>query len=271
MSTRARELDAAVQAAEQDAAKKLEAVDEVKAIAEEKKKNEESAVNVLAAAKKRMTKTSKEADLAAEVAAEKKQELKDLMEKVHGAEKTLDSARTEAEAVSEMVDKKKLMSETAESQLQNMTKKAADMANLAKEKKQGDHTEEKHGDHADEKKVTEKKASPIVAASEPAVNEKNATPPADVDSKLAALKTENERLKLEKNRLAKQLQAQELARENEKLSKEKEELEKKVQSKTVDDKKNRSDGPAPHGFGASPNATPTAKLHLHKSLKKHLG
>merc|ERR1719327_1967066 len=101
MSKRAHDLDMAVQAAEQDASKKLEALDEVKAIEEEKKKNEESAMNVLTAAKKRLTETSKEADLAAEVAAEKKQELKDLTEKVPVAETDLDSARTEAEAVSE--------------------------------------------------------------------------------------------------------------------------------------------------------------------------
>merc|ERR1719331_2891203 len=100
-----------------------------------------------------MTETTKEADLAAEVAAEKKQELKDLMEKVHVAEKAYDSARTEEEAVSEMVDKKKSMSEAAESQLQNMTKKAAEMAKLAKEKKQGEHEEEKQAESAGEKKA----------------------------------------------------------------------------------------------------------------------
>merc|ERR1719174_1404622 len=99
-------------------------------------------------------------------------------------------------------------------------------------------------------------------------------PSSDVDTKLAALKTENERLKAEKERLAKQLQAQELERQNEKLSKEKEELEKKVHSKSADgDKKNRSDGSVARGFGASPavGATPApTKLQLHKKLKKHL-
>jgi hypothetical protein len=282
MSKRAHDLDMAVQTAEQDAAKKLEALDEVKAIAEEKKKNEESATNVLTAAKKRMTETSKEAELAAEVAEEKKQELKDLTEKEHAAEKALDSARTEAEAVSEMVDKKKSVSEAAESELQNVTKKAADMAKLAKEKKQGEDVQEKMAEHTDKKKagttpekVTESKASPVVPSSEHAlVTDKSATPSADVDSKLAALKTENERLKLEKDRLAKQLQAQELERQNEKLSKEKEELEKKVHSKSADgDKKNRSDGSVARGFGASPavSATPApTKLQLHKKLKKHL-
>ena len=39
----------------------------MKAIAEEKQKSEEKAANVLAAAKKKMTQISKEADLAAEV------------------------------------------------------------------------------------------------------------------------------------------------------------------------------------------------------------
>merc|ERR1719473_863602 len=275
MSARAHELDAAVQAAEQDAAKKLEALDEVKAISDEKKKSEEAAMNVLAAAKKRMTKTSKEADLAAEVAAEKKQDLKDLMEKVHVAEKALDSARTEAEAVSEMVDKKKSLSEAAESELQNMTKKVTDMAKVEKEKKQDEHAEkgeeDKKRDGAMPLKVTEKKALPVVAAPEQAVNDKNSTQSADVDSKLAALKTENERLRLEKEWLAKQLQAQELERQNEKLAKEKEELEKKVQGKADGEKKNRSDGTVARGFGASPSSAPTPKLVLHKSLKKHLG
>jgi hypothetical protein len=225
-----------------------------------------------------MTETSKEADLAAEVAAEKKQELKDLEQKVHVAEKALDSARTEAEAVSEMVDKKKNISEAAESELQNMTKKATDMAKIAKEKKQGEHAEEKQGAPTDQKKeyampakVSEKKTVATNAAPEQAVTDKKSTQSADVDTKLAALKTENERLKQEKERLAKQLQAQELERQNEKLAKEKEELEKKVQSKTSDgDKKNQSDAPAAHGFGASPSAAPP-KLKLHKSLKKHLG
>jgi len=145
----------------------------------------------------------------------------------------------------------------------------------AKEKKQGEHVEEKRSEHTDEKKsgATQAKvqASPVVPASEQAVTDKKSTQSADVDTKLAALKTENERLKQEKERLAKQLQAQELERQNEKLAKEKEELEKKVQSKTSDgDKKNQSDAPAAHGFGASPSAAPP-KLKLHKSLKKHLG
>merc|ERR1719443_1013808 len=172
------------------------------------------------------------------------------MQKVHVAEKALDSARTEAEAVSEMLDQKKSMSDAAESQLQNVTNtatdmfhQATDMAKLAKDKKEGGHVEEKRAEHTDEKKagatpekVTESKALPVVPASE-----KNATPSTDVDSKLAVLKTQNERLKLEKERLAKQLQAQELEEQNEKLAKEKEELEKKVQSKTSDgDKKNQS-------------------------------
>jgi hypothetical protein len=183
------------------------------------------------------------------------------------AEKTLDSARTEAEAVSEMVDKKKSMSEAAESALQNMTKKATDMVKLGKEKKQGEHAEEKQAEHSDEKKadaIPAKVQNATVALS------------ADVDSKLAALKTENERLKLEKERLAKQLQAQDLERQNEKLAKEKEELEKKVQGKSAEsDRKNRSDGsaaPAARGFGAAPapSAAPPAKLQLHKSLKKHV-
>merc|ERR1719393_1104197 len=130
------------------------------------------------------------------------------------------------------------------------------MTKVAKEKKQEDHGEEKQVEKkavATPEKVTDKKTLPVAAAPEQTVNEKNSTAPADVDTKLAALKTENERLKLEKDRLAKQLQAQELERQNEKLAKEKEELEKKVQSKSADgDKKNRSDGPVARGFGASP-------------------
>merc|ERR1719311_121658 len=114
-------------------------------------------------------------------------------------------------------------------------------------------------------KVSEKKTVATNAAPEQAVTDKKSTQSADVDTKLAALKTENERLKQEKERLAKQLQAQELERQNEKLAKEKEELEKKVQSKTSDgDKKNQSDGPsAPaRGFGASPapSSAPPPKL-----------
>merc|ERR1719486_54302 len=142
------------------------------------------------------------------------------------------------------------------------------MTKVAKEKKQEDHGEEKQ--------VTDKKTLPVVAAPEQTVNEKNSTAPADVDTKLAALKTENERLKLEKDRLAKQLQAQELERQNEKLAKEKEELEKKVQSKSADSgKMKESDSPPPsRGFGtaAAPSAAPQPKkLKLHKTLKKHLG
>merc|ERR1719207_418064 len=130
------------------------------------------------------------------------------------------------------------------------------MTKVAKEKKQEDHGEEKQ---------VEKKA----VATPEKVNEKNSTAPADVDTKLAALKTENERLKLEKDRLAKQLQAQELERQNEKLAKEKEELEKKVQSKSADSgKMKESDSPPPsRGFGtaAEPSAAPQPKkLKLHK-------
>jgi len=200
LGKKAHELETSIQQAEQTAAKKLEALDEVKSLEEGKHKAVEAATAILAKAKKTEAQTAKEAELAEEVAKEKKEELTGLHKQTEAAEKALEAARTEEEAVSAMEDKKRAEKEAAAKALAAEETEAAAVVQ-------------------DASRSAEKSAQPA------------RTEKAKGGDELAALKAENARLKAEKAQLAKKLQQEALEKENAKLSKETEDLEKKVAAK----------------------------------------
>jgi len=198
LGKKAHELETSIQQAEQTAAKKLEALDEVKSLEEGKHKAVEAATAILAKAKKTEAQTAKEAELAEEVAKEKKEELTGLHKQTEVAEKALEAARTEEEAVSAMEDKKRAEKEAAAKALAAEETEAAAVV---------------------------KDAGRVEKSPQPARTEKAS------GDELAALKAENARLKAEKEQLAKKLQQEALEKENAKLSKETADLEKKVAAK----------------------------------------